>query len=597
MQLGEAFENDRNGVIASVQRLRAQSQAAGTLKSTPQQKVETRTTQVRREGHRHRAGEPAGGLRAAVQPDRPSTPRPRVLDRRRAAGEQQHGRRRRRRGRRASRPASPSARPSTTTTTTGRTAGTAGHTCTTTRGTTSTTTARTRARTSTSNREDAREERDQIAARTPASRAASATSTQSQQRTERQQTRQASRPQTQAEREQRRTDAQGRADQARSSGATAGASSVRIARRVPRPGPGRARAQRDEVRRVLQLLERPVGTGRQLARPAQPQQLGRRARGDGDELRERRAGRRRRIVLSMALVPPSTPAPRRRPGATGVRHAGGGRPRPRGRGQGGRPAGPGGACSARAATGSSTSSDPATGRRNREVFLVAFAEGWSLADLGPDRKELVLGRESWPFPVPLVKSRRRAGRSTVRPARRRCWPAASAATSSPPSASAGPTLARSGSTRRGPRRHAGRDVRPQAAEHSRGARRPLLALEARRTAKSAGRHGRGGGRGGHRPLHTATGPRAVPRLLLSDSRGSGTERSGRSEGLRGRRPDVGRVRPGRVARSLRQHGRDDVPGGAGRHRVREGPRRRRPPARPSRHRALRPRCELAPGPG
>jgi hypothetical protein len=48
-------------------------------------------------------------------------------------------------------------------------------------------------------------------------------------------------------------------------------------------------------------------------------------------------------------------------------------------------------------------SDPATGRRNREVFLVAMAEGWRLSDAGPDRKELVLGHEEWPFPVPLVK--------------------------------------------------------------------------------------------------------------------------------------------------------------------------------------------------
>ncbi len=48
-------------------------------------------------------------------------------------------------------------------------------------------------------------------------------------------------------------------------------------------------------------------------------------------------------------------------------------------------------------------SDPATGRRNREVFLVAMAEGWRLSDIGPDRKELVLGNEGWPFPVPLVK--------------------------------------------------------------------------------------------------------------------------------------------------------------------------------------------------
>jgi hypothetical protein len=48
-------------------------------------------------------------------------------------------------------------------------------------------------------------------------------------------------------------------------------------------------------------------------------------------------------------------------------------------------------------------SDPATGRRNREVFLAAGAEGWKLQDLGPGSKELVLGNEAWPFPVPLVK--------------------------------------------------------------------------------------------------------------------------------------------------------------------------------------------------
>ena len=49
-------------------------------------------------------------------------------------------------------------------------------------------------------------------------------------------------------------------------------------------------------------------------------------------------------------------------------------------------------------------SDPATGQRNREVFVAAVAEGWRLGDLGPGRKELVLGNEGWPFPVPLAKS-------------------------------------------------------------------------------------------------------------------------------------------------------------------------------------------------
>ena len=44
-QLGGAFAVDRSGVFDSVQRLRKQGQAAGNLKSTPQQTVETRQTQ------------------------------------------------------------------------------------------------------------------------------------------------------------------------------------------------------------------------------------------------------------------------------------------------------------------------------------------------------------------------------------------------------------------------------------------------------------------------------------------------------------------------------------------------------------------------
>ncbi len=49
-------------------------------------------------------------------------------------------------------------------------------------------------------------------------------------------------------------------------------------------------------------------------------------------------------------------------------------------------------------------SDAATGRRNREVFVAAIGEGWRLADKGRDRKELVLGNEAWPFPIPLVRT-------------------------------------------------------------------------------------------------------------------------------------------------------------------------------------------------
>jgi hypothetical protein len=49
------------------------------------------------------------------------------------------------------------------------------------------------------------------------------------------------------------------------------------------------------------------------------------------------------------------------------------------------------------------SSDPATGRKNRQVFSVAVAEKWQLTDDGPNRKTLVIGNEEWPFPIPLVK--------------------------------------------------------------------------------------------------------------------------------------------------------------------------------------------------
>jgi hypothetical protein len=43
-RLGQAFEADRSAVFASIQRLRGQAQNAGTLKTTPQQDVQTRTS-------------------------------------------------------------------------------------------------------------------------------------------------------------------------------------------------------------------------------------------------------------------------------------------------------------------------------------------------------------------------------------------------------------------------------------------------------------------------------------------------------------------------------------------------------------------------
>ena len=49
------------------------------------------------------------------------------------------------------------------------------------------------------------------------------------------------------------------------------------------------------------------------------------------------------------------------------------------------------------------SSDPATSRRNREVFTVAVAERWRLEDRDATSKMLVIGYEGWPFPIPLTK--------------------------------------------------------------------------------------------------------------------------------------------------------------------------------------------------
>ena len=48
-------------------------------------------------------------------------------------------------------------------------------------------------------------------------------------------------------------------------------------------------------------------------------------------------------------------------------------------------------------------SDPKTARQHRDVFVVAAAEGWHLTEDGPDARVLVVGHESWPFPVPIVK--------------------------------------------------------------------------------------------------------------------------------------------------------------------------------------------------
>jgi hypothetical protein len=49
-------------------------------------------------------------------------------------------------------------------------------------------------------------------------------------------------------------------------------------------------------------------------------------------------------------------------------------------------------------------SDPATARRNREVFVAAVAERWRIEPADARHRTLIIGNEDWPFPVPLVNT-------------------------------------------------------------------------------------------------------------------------------------------------------------------------------------------------
>ena len=49
------------------------------------------------------------------------------------------------------------------------------------------------------------------------------------------------------------------------------------------------------------------------------------------------------------------------------------------------------------------SGDAVSDKRDREVIGLAMEQSWRWAPLEADRKELIVGDEQWPFPVPLVK--------------------------------------------------------------------------------------------------------------------------------------------------------------------------------------------------
>jgi len=50
------------------------------------------------------------------------------------------------------------------------------------------------------------------------------------------------------------------------------------------------------------------------------------------------------------------------------------------------------------------SGDDASDKQDRAVIGLAMEQSWRWTPLGPDRKELLVGDEQWPFPVPLAKS-------------------------------------------------------------------------------------------------------------------------------------------------------------------------------------------------
>jgi hypothetical protein len=53
-----------------------------------------------------------------------------------------------------------------------------------------------------------------------------------------------------------------------------------------------------------------------------------------------------------------------------------------------------------------SSGDPVADRHHREVFVVAMHQTWSVEVTDdPSIRELIVGHESWPFPIPLVKDR------------------------------------------------------------------------------------------------------------------------------------------------------------------------------------------------
>ena len=246
-------------------------------------------------------------------------------------------------------------------------------------------------------REDLVDERGDRAGDAREQRTERAQTTQ-EERTQRTESRQENRPESQAQREQRRTDAQAAGQNRSTSTAT------QESRGYSRDQAQARRTQRHQLGCILGLFEWTLRAFRQPARPKQSEQLARRRRDDAGErfspivsTARRAGGSARAPSLTAAgacnrgagLRTFATPedavralidASKAKNGRPGRRHLRPGR------------------------AGAIDSAEPATARRNREVFCVAAAEEWHLDDQPDGTKLLVIGNEDWPFPVPLVKN-------------------------------------------------------------------------------------------------------------------------------------------------------------------------------------------------
>ena len=408
--LGKAFTADRSGVFASIQRLRAKAQPGRQAEEQRRSRRSRRRRRERRAGDRHRAGEPASRLRAAIQrADGLHV----AIDGRDAGGRRQRGRgrggpdwlhgrhrARRRHGQRLL------LRPH---------GWRGGGSCTTTRGTTMTTSAKTRAKTGWTTARTSRRNAE-IAAQHRRSSGPSAQVAHRRPATELRPAAQDGRQRAPSAQRQRH-----RAGTATSSGTRKSAESRGYSRMRQGPEP-----QRRSPGRVLRLLERQVRARRELARREQPQQLARwrwaaavappvrrrgRQRDDHAQPRSTRAGRPvppvRRLCLHHARVGEHVArahSPRRSPPCWHSTGRQGRRTRRGSRQSSARRSGP-----------RRFLSDPAT-RRNQRSSPSRLVEP-AASRRGPSN-ELVIGHEEWPFPIPLVKRPEGSGATTPPRARR-----------------------------------------------------------------------------------------------------------------------------------------------------------------------------------